>query len=180
MEVDTAPAMPVAPGSSDMPGQILSMEEFTAQALRKNAVLASKLNPEDEPQPRALAARSSKFTIELHEKYQAYGIPRPDFVFSGNGAEGFTVRTTFMERDLHVTEPSGSKQEAKERLSEVCLGVLNELEQEGRLERASKAKKPKTGDAQPEVVKKEKERMVNYIGQLLGMCISRIVKTSKS
>jgi hypothetical protein len=175
MEDDTAPVMPVMPGSSSMPGQIFSMEEF--QALRKDS---AQPNRPDVPQPRALAPRSSKFTIELHEKYQAYGIPRPDFVFSGNGAEGFRVRTNFMGRDLHVTEPCGSKQEAKERLSEKCLGVLNELEQESKLERAPKAKKQKTGDAQPEVVGKGKEPVVNYIGQLLGTYVDRIVPAKET
>ncbi|KAF2450801.1 hypothetical protein P171DRAFT_403497 [Karstenula rhodostoma CBS 690.94] len=167
MEVDTAPAIPAFPGPSNMPGQILSIEEFKAQALRKNSAATINPDPEAQPQPRALAPRSSKFTIELHEKYQAYGIPRPDFVFSGDGAEGFRVSTEFMGRELHVTESCGSKQEAKERLSEVCLDVLKELEAEGKLERASKARRQKAENAQPEIVEKEKTPVVNYIGQLL-------------
>lgn len=170
MEVDKAPAMPAFPSSSTMPGQILSMEEFKAQALRKNSASAIKPGPgsQPQPQPRALAPRSSKFTIELHEKYQAYGIPRPDFVFRGDGVEGFRVSTEFLGRELHVTEPCGSKQEAKEKLSEVCLDVLKELEAEGKLERAPKGKRQSTENAQPEVIGKEKAPLVNYIGQLLG------------
>ncbi|KAK7186919.1 hypothetical protein PSPO01_07048 [Paraphaeosphaeria sporulosa] len=169
MEVDAPSAMPAVPGSSNMPGQILSIDDFKAQAMRKNSASAIKPCPETQPQPRALASRSSKFTIELHEKYQAYGIPRPEFVFSGDGEEGFRVSTEFMGKELHVTEPCGSKQEAKERLSEACLKVLKQLESEGKLERASKAKKQKMEHAQPEVIEKGKEKMpvVNYIGQLL-------------
>ncbi|KAL1612182.1 hypothetical protein SLS60_000406 [Paraconiothyrium brasiliense] len=163
MEVDTAPGVPAFPGPSNMPGQIFSIEEF--KALREHP--APTTDAPEAPQPRALAPRSSKFTIELHEKYQAYGVPRPDFVFSGDGVVGFCVRTEFLGRELRVDGPCGSKQEAKEKLSEICLSVFNELEREGNLERAHKSKKQKTESTQPEVVKKDKEPVVNYIGQLL-------------
>ncbi|KAL5400482.1 hypothetical protein PMIN03_012347, partial [Paraphaeosphaeria minitans] len=167
MGVDTTPAMTAFPGSFNVPGQILSIDEFKAQALRKNSASAVKPDPEAQLQPRAFAPRSSKFMIELHEKYQAYGIPRPHFVFSGDGEEGFRVSTEFMGKELHVTEPCGSKQEAKERLCEVCLNLLKELESEGKLERAPRAKKQKTQNVHPEVVEKDKAPVVNYIGQLL-------------
>ncbi|KAJ4357593.1 uncharacterized protein N0V89_002169 [Didymosphaeria variabile] len=164
MEADTAPCVPAFSGPSNMPGQILSIEEF--RALRQNST-PTATDALEAPQPRALAPRSSRYTIELHEKYQAYGIPRPDFVFSGDSVVGFCVRTDFLGRELRVDGSCGSKQEAKETLSEICMGVIDELEREGKLERAPKAKKQKTQTTQQEVVKKEKEIVVNYIGQLL-------------
>lgn len=177
MEVDTPAAVPAPLDATNMPGQIFSIEEF--MALRGNSgatgTLGSDVGAQRAPQPRAVSARSSKHTIELHEKYQALGIQPPDLVFSGGSIEGWTVSTDFLGRNLSVDGPCGSKQEAKERLSELCLEVIRELEREGKLERVPKAKKRKTEGGEPEVIKKEENQpVINYIGQLLGMYMARL------
>ncbi|KAF1973693.1 hypothetical protein BU23DRAFT_463741 [Bimuria novae-zelandiae CBS 107.79] len=128
------------------------MDEFIAQ---RKASTPSVAPPALEP--RVIAARSSKYTIELHEKYQELGIPRPVFVFESDSTEGWRAKTEFLGKQLRVESACGSKQEAKERLSELCVGVVREMEDAGLLSKAPKAKKASL----------EKEPVVNYIGQLL-------------
>ena len=125
--------------------------------------------PQPNPEPRVISARSSKNTIELHEKYQALGIQRPDFVFEGGSSEGWVVKTVFLGKELSVEDPCGSKREAKEKLSEICLKLVKEMEAAGQLTKTPKAKKQKTENVEPTVTQVEKEPTVNYIGQLLGI-----------
>lgn len=157
--------------ASTMPGQILSIDDFMAQrkSNRHTTVPAAELVPE----PRAISARSSKHVIELHEKHQAFGVPRPDFVFEGGSMQGWKARTIYLGKELSVADPCGSKQEAKEKLSEMCLSIFDELEAAGQLTKAPKTKKQKTDHAQPAPVHVEKEPTANYIGQLLGTRLLR-------
>lgn len=167
MEVDTQPGA--------LPGQILSMEEFmTQRRLSEQAVARPQAQPQPAPEPRIISARSSKNTIELHEKYQALGIPRPEFVFQGGSVEGWVVKTLFLGRELSVQEACGSKQEAKEKLSEICLKVVKEMEEAGQLAKTPRAKKMKKGGEEPPTAQTEKESNINYIGQLLGTSPSNI------
>lgn len=126
-------------------------------------------------QPVAVGARSSKYTILLHEKYQALAIPQPVFTFHGNGVSRFTVEVSFPglanAEELQGLKQEGrfnSKQEAKEAASKTALAKLEELEQEGRVTKAGKAKKPKGEPAQHQPKEKE-EPGENFVGQLLGM-----------
>jgi hypothetical protein len=166
MEFDTQPGA--------MPGQILSMEEFMTQrrlSEQAGAQPQAQGQAQPTPEPRIISARSSKNTIELHEKYQALGIPRPEFVFQGGSVEGWVVKTLFLGRELSVQEACGSKQEAKEKLSEICLKVVKEMEDAGELVKTPKTKKMKKGGEDPPTTQTEKESNINYIGQLLGMYI---------
>ena len=157
--------------SSAMSGHILSIDDFMAQRKSNKPTPVPAADPD--PEPRAISARSSKHVIELHERHQALGIPRPDFVFEGGSMQGWKAMTTYLGKELSVDHPCGSKQEAKEKLSEMCLGLVNELEAAGHLTRAPKAKKQKMEHAQPVTVHVDKEPAVNYIGQLLGTRLLR-------
>ncbi|CAI6339267.1 unnamed protein product [Periconia digitata] len=146
--------------------------------------------------PVLVGARSSKHTIELHERYQALAIPQPEFTFQGSSVEGWWGSVTFRailgadrstqdddvldlpsevklnengDVELFKRGPFTSKQETKEKLSEAALPVLAELESKGKVckpPKKTKAKASAQGD-QPEISKKEKEPIVNYVGQLL-------------
>ncbi|KAF2638357.1 hypothetical protein P280DRAFT_491786 [Massarina eburnea CBS 473.64] len=143
--------------------------------------------------PRALGARSSKHTIRLHEKYQGLGIPQPEFEFEGGSVEGWWGKVVFRgllgssssttdadvglsgegarvgeNGDVEVSEkgPFGSKQEAKEKLSEVALGVLEGLEMAGLVVKRVRMKKG-SDDVAVEGKLANNEPVVNYVGQLL-------------
>jgi hypothetical protein len=134
--------------------------------------------PASAPALRAVGARSSQYTIKLHEKYQALGIPKPDFHFVGD-EQGWGGKVVFRGLlgegegggDLVFEEKVafGSKQEAKEKLSEVALGEVEKLEREGKLGNNRKGQKAKEERATK--VDTEREPVVNYVGQLLGMHI---------
>ena len=128
------------------------------------------------PQPVAVGARSSKFTILLHEKYQALAIPQPVFTFNGNGVTGWAVEVSFPglpnAEELQSLQEEGrfnSKQEAKEAASKTALTILERLVEQGRVAKAGKAKKPKGEPAQQQSKEKE-ESGENFVGQLLGLC----------
>ncbi|KAJ4292445.1 hypothetical protein N0V90_009107 [Kalmusia sp. IMI 367209] len=155
---------PAAPGEA----QILSMDEFMASRTQTQSTPASQsAKAQPAGQPRALAARSSKYTIELNEKGQALGIPRPDFVYSGESLDGWSVKTEFLGQELVVEGPCGSKKEAKEKLSEKALNLLLELEKAGKFETRPRMKKQKI-EIEPSPVRQQDKDPVNYIGQLLG------------
>lgn len=124
--------------------------------------------------PVAVGARSSKHTILLHEKYQALGIPQPLFTFGGSSENGWSVVVSFP--GLNIEELQGmseenrfnSKQEAKEAVSKRALEVIEELEKEGKVRKAGKAKKKNANGPAQQQEAKEKESGSNWVGQLLG------------
>lgn len=132
-------------------------------------------------QPVAVSARTSKYTILLHEKYQALAIPQPVFTFSGNSVTRWAVEVSFPglanAEELQGLKEEGrfnSKQEAKEAASRTALAILEELEQAGRVTRAGKAKKPK-GEPVYHLPKEKEEPSENFVGQLLGTYLTHLI-----
>ncbi|RMZ73759.1 double-stranded rna-binding [Pyrenophora seminiperda CCB06] len=127
--------------------------------------------------PIAVGARSSKYTILLHEKYQALGIPQPLFTFAGGSSEGWSAKVSFPGlQDAEELQGIGgekkynSKQEVKEAVSETAVAVLEELESKGRVKGERKKKKSggSGGNGAVELVDgEEKEVGENWVGQLL-------------
>ncbi|KAE8823390.1 hypothetical protein HRS9139_09799 [Pyrenophora teres f. teres] len=125
--------------------------------------------------PIAVGARSSKNTILLHEKYQALGIPQPEFTYGGSSTEGWNVSVSFPGlqgveelQGLGVNRMFNSKQEAKEAVSEKALAVLEELEREGRVTGdRNKTKKSNAGNTAAATLVEDEEPDENWIGQLL-------------
>ncbi|KAI4957876.1 hypothetical protein J4E86_005016 [Alternaria arbusti] len=175
---------------------VISMDDFMIQ--NKHAHEAQKLvqkpkqttsappskkakTPNQKPTPLvpvAVGARSSRHTILLHEKYQALGIPQPLFTYGGGSETGWTVSVSFPGLDdteelqglkFEEERKFNSKQEAKEAMSQKALGVLEELEKEGRVKKGGKGKKKKGGnegnEGEGKAVEKGKEE--NYVGKLL-------------
>ena len=165
------------------------MEQMRAREAKAAALPASKkmkINDNNTTVPTpltpvAVGARSSKYTILLHEKYQALGIPQPDFAYSGGSLEGWSVSVSFpgLEGAEELQGLSGerrfnSKQEAKEAVSEKALAVLEELERVGRVKGDRKSRKKSVGGnaAMLPVEKEDLEPGENYVGRLLGMFFS--------
>ncbi|KAH8728377.1 hypothetical protein GQ44DRAFT_824203 [Phaeosphaeriaceae sp. PMI808] len=98
--------------------------------------------------PVAVGARSSQYTIALHAKYQALGIPQPLFNFTGASNVGWSAQVSFPGLDIAELQGikdgsySSSKQEAKERSSELALNILEQLEREGRITKMKKSVPP--------------------------------------
>jgi hypothetical protein len=100
--------------------------------------------------PVAISARSSKYTIALHDKYQALGIPQPTFKFEGGSDRGWSGEINFP--GLDVEELQGikdenvytGKQQVKEALSERALEILLRLEKEGRVKKADASTRART------------------------------------
>lgn len=113
----------------------------------------------------AVGARSSKHTIALHMKYQALGIPQPQFTFHGSQGEGWTVEVSFpglKNEELQVIsngERYARKQEGKEGLSERALNILTRLEEEGKVK---KAEGPKSPDSKYTVLVHEKLQQLGF------------------
>ena len=183
MEFDT-PAMPLhtVPGNAASTGasaldDALSLEDFVAQekealaqGLAQRASLAEKANSASNTSPvvpRPVGARSSKHTILLHEKYQALGIERPDFVFEGDSTAGWGVRMTFLGEALEGGGRYASKQEAKEALCVKAMALVESLEAEGKLQKSKKVRQPNEAISPDRA--KENGLVVNWSGQLLGM-----------
>ena len=199
MEIDTplqALAFGSAQGQENMRPSpaplagIMSMDDFMnqhkdeheAQRLARSQKNATP--PAKKPQtgttasltPIAVGARTSKHTILLHEKYQALGIAQPLFTYSGGSSSGWTASLSFPGLDA-IAELQGitderkfnSKQEAKEALSEKGLAVLQELEAQGRVKKATKSRKSSGGgqEAQQQDAV-DNEPAENYVGKLLG------------
>jgi len=208
MQVDTAARPAPAPtmfgasteavgndGVGNAVGSILTMDEFLhmnedgrrAQLLAREAKVAAgppaakkmKTNNPTPLTPVAVGARSSKYTILLHEKCQALGIAQPVFTYSGGSLGGWSVSVKFPGLEgadelqgLSSERKYNSKQEAKEAVSEKSLVILEELEREGRVKGDRKRKKSLAGNAAVDVTDKEDEETVeNNIGQLLGVFI---------
>jgi hypothetical protein len=93
--------------------------------------------------PVAIGARSSKSTIALHEKYQALGIPQPQFTFEGSSDRGWNGQVSFPGLDAEELQGIKdetiytSKQEAKEGLSEKALVIIRRLEAGGSIKKMS-------------------------------------------
>ncbi|KAI8933900.1 hypothetical protein NX059_009594 [Plenodomus lindquistii] len=121
--------------------------------------------------PIAVGARSSKYTILLHEKYQALALPQPQYKYNGGSGVGWSVEVGFP--GLEVEELQGlkeegmfnSKQEAKEAASKTILEVLERMIEEGRVRKPEKVKNGGKGAEGKE--KEVKEVGTNYVGQLL-------------
>lgn len=136
---------------------------------------AKKMKPiTTPPQPVAVGARSSKYTIILHEKYQALAIQQPVFTYGGDTLTRWTVEVSFpgLPEELGLQSIKGegrfnSKQEAKEAVSKTAVAIIEELESQGRISKPGKTKKPKGSptDLDP---KEKDEPGDNYVGQLLG------------
>ncbi|KAI4610343.1 hypothetical protein J4E80_008107 [Alternaria sp. BMP 0032] len=179
---------------------VISMDDFMiqnkdaheAQKLVKETKQSTSAPPSKKPKtpngkatplvPVAVGARSSRHTILLHEKYQALGIPQPLFTYGGGSETGWTVSVSFPGLDdaeelqglkFEEERKFNSKQEAKEAMSQKALGVLEELEKEGRVKKGGKGKKKKGGsEGEGKTVEKEKEEKEkgpgeNYVGKLL-------------
>jgi hypothetical protein len=159
----------------------------------KMANIANSLNPNNAaynaasnasrsgatPVPVAIGAKSSKYTVLLNEKYQAYGIERPEFVFEGDTVRGWCVRTCFRGQNFGPLGPFSSKQQGKEALSKKVLQVLLAMEKEGRFEKGTKEQKEVK--VQEKADKKAKEAGPNWVGLLLGMyCTYLLLLTSHS
>ncbi|KAF2623034.1 hypothetical protein BU25DRAFT_494675 [Macroventuria anomochaeta] len=166
---------------------VFSLDEFLSnnQAIHDALVAAreaaetppakksKKSNNASQPQPVVVGARSSKYTILLHEKYQALAIPQPVFTFGGDSVTRWTVEISFPglanADELQGLKEEGrfnSKQEAKNAASKTALTILERLEQEGRVTKAGKTKKPNGEPAQQQPKQKE-EPDENFVGQLL-------------
>ncbi|KAH7086358.1 hypothetical protein FB567DRAFT_471912 [Paraphoma chrysanthemicola] len=92
--------------------------------------------------PIALGARSSKYTIALHEKYQSLRIAQPKFTFRGSSDFGWEGEVSVPGLDdrlqgIRDGKRYTSKQEAKERLSEKALEILTRLEASGQFKKAA-------------------------------------------
>ncbi|KAH7080048.1 hypothetical protein BKA63DRAFT_233940 [Paraphoma chrysanthemicola] len=92
--------------------------------------------------PIALGARSSKYTIALHEKYQSLRIAQPNFTFWGSSDFGWEGEVSVPGLDdslqgIRDGKRYASKQEAKERVSEQALEILTHLEASGQFNKAA-------------------------------------------
>lgn len=193
MEIDTPTQPPVfAPAHDEQkttarvtpPTGIFSMEEFMKQHQEKHQAQReamrstppakkAKTSENAPPVPVAVGARSSKYTILLHEKYQGLNIPQPLFTYEGGSSSGWTVSVSFPGLEnaeelqgIHDSRQYNSKQEAKEAVSQKAFAILEELEKEGRVRKTAKARKKIDEGAQ--VVERQQPEE-NYVGKLLGM-----------
>ena len=180
----------LANNQADHDAALAAREAARAPPAKKS----KKDNTTTPPQPVAVGARSSKYTILLHEKHQALAIPQPIFTYGGDSVNGWSVEVSFPglqdaeELGLQGIKEDGrfnSKQEAKEAVSRTAVTILEELEQAGRISKPGKAKKPK-GDPANHQSKEKEESVENYVGQLIGTyqtpctCSHHVVNHEKS
>lgn len=200
MEIDTPAVLTLMPsanveekvnGLDQLDGaqnRVYNLEAYMAAHPPPAAKSTPKTTPKpttsEDAGPRPLGSRSSKYTIELHQKHQALGTPKPEFFITGSGDEGFSGKVVFAgiltddedgNGDVVVEDEDegfGSKQGAKENLSMKALRVLEKLEGAGRLTSKKEKKKKRKENAsmqnEDEGEEKSDEPVVNYIGQLLG------------
>jgi hypothetical protein len=130
MDTDHTPMLPSGQARDDgVPitplDQVFSIDEYTrtfgaehaaAKAAKsasdgvKKAPSATNANtPTPGGGPIAISARSSKYTIALHDKYQGLGIPQPTFTFEGSSDRGWNGQVSFP--GLDVEELQGIKDE---------------------------------------------------------------------
>ncbi|KAF2107609.1 hypothetical protein BDV96DRAFT_505972 [Lophiotrema nucula] len=143
-------------------------EEKLAAAAKKQPPSKKIKSTNNEPlAPVALSARSSKNTVELHEKLQFYGITQT-LEFGGSTLEGWTAKTEILGEVVEEKRLFSSKQEAKEVLSGRALELVKRLEAEGKLSKPGKSKRSKSAASTVDAQEQEKpEPGPNYIGQLL-------------
>lgn len=116
-------------------------EKSASTALKRSA--PGKVTSAPGPGPVAIGARSSKYTVLLHNKYQALGIPQPLFDIQGRGDQGWSGEVSFPGLDADELQGIkdetiySSKPEAKEMLSEKALEILTRLEQQGRVKKVA-------------------------------------------
>jgi hypothetical protein len=151
------------------------------QKKMKSANIANSLNPNNAafraaysaglfkaaPVPVAIGARSSTHIVHLHEKAQAYGLERPEFVYEGDSVRGWCVWTSFLGQQFGPLGPFSTKQQGKEALSGKALEFLLEMEKDGGF--AKDVKEQKKAKMQEKAEKKVKEAGPNYVGLLLGI-----------
>lgn len=152
MELDKATTLAPAGDHSDS-GVALegfySMDEFMAKVNAENAARnaatntqpnpsnANRVTPQPGQGPVAVGARTSKYTVALHEKYQALGLQEPFFDYRGGSAYGWTGTLSFPGLDvdelqgIKVDKVYSGKQAVKEALSELALPILTRLVDEG-------------------------------------------------
>jgi hypothetical protein len=93
--------------------------------------------------PVALGSRSSKYTVDLHAKYQALGISQPMFTFNRSSDRGWSGEVSFPGldadelQDIKDNTIYSSKQQVKEGLSKQALEILLRLEQQGRIKKVT-------------------------------------------
>jgi hypothetical protein len=163
MNTDCAPALSPAHAADDaVPttklDQVFSMDEYTRafeaeHAAAKAAKSASGglkrtpggINaniPTPGTGPIVISARSSKYTVALHDKYQGLGIPQPTFTFEGSSDRGWNGKVSFPGLDVEelqgIEEETiySNKKQSKEALSERVLEILLRLEREGKVKKA--------------------------------------------
>ncbi|KAF2681037.1 hypothetical protein K458DRAFT_310227 [Lentithecium fluviatile CBS 122367] len=159
---------------------VISLDAYLAdhQSAAPSPPSASKSAQAAPLAPRAVGARSSKYIVLLHEKYQALGIPRPEFSFTGDSQIGWRGKVIFSGLFRGEEEGSGAlvleekaffgtKQEAKEKLSERTFEELERLEKEGKVRKRPKTKTAKEVVEVQRAAKREKGPGVNYVGLLL-------------
>lgn len=154
MQVDSLPTAPAgqdtAAPAARMDG-VISMEDFerkfkAQQAASKATPAPSAPVPKITAAPVALGARTTKYTQELHQKYQALGISQPVFLYE-RGAEGWRGEVSIpgLHDDLQgIREDKiySSKQQVKEELSARALEILERLEKSGTVKKAEKSGRP--------------------------------------
>jgi hypothetical protein len=116
----------------------LKAEKSASNAFKRSA--PSKSTPKPAPGPIAIGARSSKYTILLHNKYQALGIPQPNFDIRESGDQVWSGEVSFPGstpaelQGIKDENVFNSKAEAKEALSEKAYEILTQLEKQGRVQ----------------------------------------------
>ncbi|KAF2798946.1 hypothetical protein K505DRAFT_413993 [Melanomma pulvis-pyrius CBS 109.77] len=159
MEMETAPANNLGVGGAGGAlDRIFSIDDYMAthaedMSKEKAAVEASGRATRPTNKNRTLVpvgARSSKHICQLNDKCQGLSIGYPEFVFSGDSIQGWSVQMRFLGSDSEWKGPFPSKQQGKEAMSEMALAVLAEKEKKGAWKGKRKGK-----DA------------VNWIGRLL-------------
>ncbi|KAH7390979.1 hypothetical protein DE146DRAFT_767142 [Phaeosphaeria sp. MPI-PUGE-AT-0046c] len=143
-----APAIDGTVSGTKLDG-VFSMDEYMAKfnaekAARETATgvpqkpgKASKVVPQPGQGPVAVGARTSKYTVALHEKYQALGLPPPSFDYRGSSDYGWTGTISFPGLDapelqgIKDEKVYSGKQAVKEALSERALPILNQLVEAG-------------------------------------------------
>ena len=121
----------------------LKAEKSASNAQKRSALGKVKPAPGPGPGPVAIGARSSKYIVLLHNKYQSLGIPQPFFDIQGSSDQGWRGELSFP--GLDADELRGikderiytSKQDVKEVLSEKALEILTRLEKQGKVKKVA-------------------------------------------
>ncbi|KAF2017702.1 hypothetical protein BU24DRAFT_460714 [Aaosphaeria arxii CBS 175.79] len=121
------------------------------------------------PVPTPIGARSSRNTIQLHEKCQSLALPLPRFETIPSDGQTWKMRVVdFLDTVFEEETSYGSKAEAKEAVSGLVLAFITDLEARGKLTKPTKQKKtPGKGDAGSQSPPQKEVPGPNNIGLLL-------------